>query len=429
MKKKLLTVIFAAVIGSLSFAQVLDKSGVQNGFYTGMGLPTGTPNSSERAGFRWYGFIDTIQARVDISKFTIDGMLAWGALTSWDGNGIAGFSFQNTDVKPEDFLHGNVDRGIIHSVRDGEGRRSSPYDKWDPHQDYGNNSYYLNFLWHPFKGFDVGIGTRLEWEVGPAPSYGEHTWEYGTHVHQGDLRDGNPGSVPVAGFLKYSNTYAQKAIALRYAYKDFIEVGFAIPSGADTNLFTTNFGIELTPVNFITAAFAYEGLFIHDSNLYTGATLRFSKSFMIDAYFAFNNIGSDFGDDGKWGTGVAVTLGFPKIGLSLRPEVGLTFYTNDDYTLSVYTGAKVNFDFLQRCHLGCWLSFAWGAEKESWHDDGSPYDDYFGGFIFNIRPEFAFDMTDKHTIAITTEFQSLTDYKRDVVDSLLIGVYWRFKTK
>ena len=122
-------------------------------------------------------------------------------------------------------------------------------------------------------------------------------------------------------------------------------------------------------------------------------------------------------------------LGFPKIGLYLRPEVGFTGYANSDYTLAVYTGAKLNFDFVKRCHLGCWVSFAWGAEKSSWHKEGSTYDDYFGGFIFNIRPEFAFDINANHTLAVTTEFQSLTDYKRDVVDSLLIGFYWRFKTK
>ena len=176
MKKKLMALLFAAVLGSMSFAQVLEKTGVQNNLWTGMGLPTGTPNSAERAGFRWYGLIDTIQARVDVYQFTIDGMLAWGALTEWTDTSISGFSFENTAKKPVDFLYENLGHTAV--ADPGKNRRSNAYDKNDRYQDYGNNSYYLNFLWHPFSGFDVGIGTRLEWDVGPAPSYGSYTWEY-----------------------------------------------------------------------------------------------------------------------------------------------------------------------------------------------------------------------------------------------------------
>lgn len=98
MKKKLMALLFAAVLGSMSFAQVLEKTGVQNYLWTGMGLPTGTPNSAERAGFRWYGLIDTIQARVDVYQFTIDGMLAWGALTNWTDTSISGFSDRKSVV-------------------------------------------------------------------------------------------------------------------------------------------------------------------------------------------------------------------------------------------------------------------------------------------------------------------------------------------
>ena len=36
MKKKLMALLFAAVLGSMSFAQVLEKTGVQNNLWTGM---------------------------------------------------------------------------------------------------------------------------------------------------------------------------------------------------------------------------------------------------------------------------------------------------------------------------------------------------------------------------------------------------------
>lgn len=421
MKKRLLALIFTAVCGFAGFAQVLDKPGVQNYLWTGMGLPTGTPNSSERNGFRWYGFIDTIQARVDISMFTIDGMLSWGALTEWTENDINDFTFINTHKNPSYFLHQGTAR-----VPD-TGRRSHAYNGG-----YVDDSYYLNFLIHAFSGFDFGMGTRLEWSVGPNPSYGAYEWEYKSHVHQGDLRDGAPGTVPVAGYLKYANTYAQKALAARYKYKDMFEIGFSIPSGFTTHAPATNIGVEITPIPFITAAFAYEGLFMSDSNLYTGATLRFTKNFVIDAYFAFDNLGNNYSNTGRWGSGAAILLSFPKISLSVRPEVGFTDYVNSDYTFALYTGGKLNFDITKACHLGCWVSFAWGAENSKWHDNTEVQyavtKDWNGGFIFNIRPEFSFDINSKHTISVTTEFQSITNYRRDIVDSLLFGFYWRYRS-
>ena len=53
--------------------------------------------------------------------------------------------------------------------------------------------------------------------------------------------------------------------------------------------------------------------------------------------------------------------------------------------------------------------------------------DYTGGFIFNIRPEFSYDLDSNNTLAVTTEFQALTNYKNEQIDSTLIGIYWRYK--
>ena len=139
MKKTAIALLFTFIIASAGFTQVLKTKGVENTLWTGMGVPTGTPNSSERDSFRWYGFIDTIQVRADISKFTIDGMLAWGALTSWDHNEISDFTFVNTAAKPIDFMHQD----------DANGRRSSAYNKGD--DSHGTDSYYLNFIFHPLK--------------------------------------------------------------------------------------------------------------------------------------------------------------------------------------------------------------------------------------------------------------------------------------
>ena len=87
--------IFAAAgfIAASVQAQVLQKTGVENTVWTGFGGPLG----SQRA--KYYGIIDTLQARVDVGIFTIDGMINWGALARWnDGdNTLDNFSIENTE--------------------------------------------------------------------------------------------------------------------------------------------------------------------------------------------------------------------------------------------------------------------------------------------------------------------------------------------
>ena len=78
-------VVFAAIAFlSLSavFAQVLPKSGVKNTLSTAFGLPYGESGDSNRDDVRLYGFFDTLQARVDISQFTMEGMLNWNIINN-----------------------------------------------------------------------------------------------------------------------------------------------------------------------------------------------------------------------------------------------------------------------------------------------------------------------------------------------------------
>ena len=61
---------------SLSFGQVMQEAGFENNVFTGFGTPL-CGNSA------YYGFVDTIQARLDVNQFTLEGMLNWGALAEW----------------------------------------------------------------------------------------------------------------------------------------------------------------------------------------------------------------------------------------------------------------------------------------------------------------------------------------------------------
>ena len=45
---------------------------------------------------------------------------------------------------------------------------------------------------------------------------------------------------------------------------------------------------------------------------------------------------------GRWGTGAAITLSISQIGLTLRPEVGFTFYNYADYSNAWYLGGRLD---------------------------------------------------------------------------------------
>ena len=270
-----------------------------------------------------------------------------------------------------------------------------------------------------------------------SPGEGGKRWDTSRHVKQGDMSPGVPGKdngYDVVGFIKYAANYTNKpSLGVRYRYKKFIEVGGVIPSGATTNAPVVNVALAIQPVDFIRVAASYEGLLQSGGNFYTGASLYFTKDFNIDAYLAITGIGTNNDDpNNKWGTGAALFWRIPQINLSFRPEIGLTEFGNTDYTFALYTGVRVQFDFAEKCHLGAWTSFAWGAENSTWHDKDSylyaTHKDWNGGFIFNIRPEFVFDITPRHSIAVTTEYQFLDPSNRTKRrDAVLVGFYWTYK--
>lgn len=402
MKKILLAAMAAFVLVTTASAQVLNKQGVQNTLWTGVGLPPATPGDDDRPGYRWLGLIDTVQARLDYNKFTMDGMLAWGALTSWRGHGISGFSLENTTWQQFTFMD--------------ENRKS--------------DSYYLNFVVHPFDGFDAGMGTELNWSVGPYPSTGGKTWAALAHVIQGDMTDGKnvQGGKAVMGSTRYAYNYAKKALGVRYRYEDILEAGFALPSEFNQDRPAANVGFKLHPIDLITAAFAYENLFVDGGNLYTGLTLDFSKEFYIDAYLAIDGIGYNDNDyRSLWGTGGAVFLKLPGVPVTIRPEIGFTFYNNSNFTNAWYTGGRAQWDISKKMHLGGWVSFAWGAKDKRWEDDAEKKN-WEGGYIFNLRPDFTFDVDNHNSVTFTTEFERVDHPDKSSDDKILFSLFWTYRS-
>lgn len=412
-----------AALGALVFsagilsAQMLDSSGVQNTLWTGFGVPMGQVNDGDRARFRFYGLIETLQVRLDVGKFTVEGMLNWGALTDWDGNQFAAFRFANTEITP--FYYTNyTDQG-----------------GWWTNGE--TKSYYVNFLFHPMKGFDLGMGTRLNWRIGPAPASLANYWEPLAHIVQGGLKDAVPGNADVSGYTYYANRYTSyyhgntnAALGARYVYNDFLEVGIAIPNGVTTAAPLFNAAFRIHPVDVFEASFAYEGIIQGDGNLYTGLSL-FLKNFTLDAYLAVDNIGGN-DNDGRIGTGAAITWQIPKVAIVIRPEAGFTFWENVNYTPAFYFGGRLDFTISSQFVLGAWTSCALGSADRYWYDDRNPAKgttkSYTGGFVFDIRPDFSVIINKNHSISVFVDYQNRVKYDNTVRDTWASGIFWTYRS-
>ena len=414
--KKILAVIFAGIFaGSVASAQVLSEAGVKNTLSTSFGQSYFNSNSKyDDDKLRFFGFIDTIQARVDVSKFVIDAMLNWGALTNIAaGKFTDDFTFVNTSKTP--FWYTNhYDGGSWWTNGDAE-------------------SYYVNFIFKPFDGFDMGMGTRLEWKVGPAPTFNGNLWEPFCHVVQGGLKDARPGQADVVGYTYYANNYTayyagqtKSALGIRYHYKDYFEIGGAIPSGVTTDKPVFNAGAKLHPLDFLTIAAAVDGIFRETGNIYTGVTVGF-KPFILDAYLGIDYKENNKENGGRWGTGAALTFNFSKIGLMLNPEAGFTFYTYSDYTMAFYGGIRVNWQFAEKFAFGGWSSLAFGSKDKTWEDRSSTKD-YWGGSVLDIRPDFTWTLDNHHSFTAFVDFQHRNNYAKETLNTWATGLYWTYKT-
>lgn len=405
MKKFLIAIAAGAILLSSASAQILKERSVQNTLYTGFGLPWEDDFDDGHGNFNWVGILDTLQVRLDRDWFTIDGGLTWGIPEmNWNGSGAV---FKNTPDTQFDFM--------------GENRKG-----------YAS---YVNFVVRPFKNFEAGVGTHLNWQVGPSPQSGGFPWMPLAHVLQGDFDEGAPDDKKahkVSGKFDYAYKWADTAIAARYtigfdnANKHYLQLGVAIPNNASTDHFFINAAAELKPIDLLTVAVAYkhQDKEMNGGNLYTGLKLDFTRNFNIEAWFGLNGIGiNKAGDtDGKkmWGTGAAVYIKFGKLPLWIKPEVGFSDYLYADYTAAFYTGGRIQWDITKALHLGAWTSFAWGAEDDKWPDD------YDGGFIWNIRPDFTFDINEHHSISAVFEYETTHLPNDDRYNRFCFGFYWKY---
>lgn len=402
MKKFLIAIAAGAILLTSASAQILKGRSVQNTLYTGFGLPFKDDGDDGHDSFNWVGLLDTLQVRLDWEWFTIDGGLTWGIPEmNWSGSSVV---FKNTVTTQFTFMGEESRKGYDH---------------------------YVNFVVRPFKNFEAGVGTHLNWQVGPSPQTGGFPWMPLAHVSQGDFVSGKPELNKVRGKFDYAYKWADTAIAARYtigfdsANAHYLQLGVAIPDGATSDHFFINAAAELKPIDLLTVAVTYKH---HDKengggNLYTGVKLDFMKNFNIEAWFGLDGIGikksGDVNGEKMWGTGVAVYIKFGDLPLWIKPEGGFSDYLYSDYTAAFYVGGRIQWDITKALHLGAWTSFAWGAEDDNW-------DDKNGGFIWNIRPDFTFDINERHSISAVFEYETTHLPNDDRYNRFCFGFYWKY---
>lgn len=443
MKKLLIASAAALFAAGVASAQVMKNPGVENTLYSGFGSPlVGDPV--------YYGFLDTLQARIDVGQFTLEGMLNWGAIANVDKEGnLDNFTFEITNRNPLGYHYGYAygDFKELNSFDAAKVGRSRFYNGYR-HGQTRTDNYYVNFLWHPIAGLDVGMGTKLNWQVGPAPRYGSWLWESNAHVRQGgfstayDDRHGTadtykftpdaPGSADVVGFVPYANKYAKTAIGVRYIHDgDFkFQVGGAIPSGTNTDSFRSNFGAQFQ-FDYFGLSVAYEGLFQKDGNFYAGAEFGV-KQFLFDVYFAWDSIDTD--DDKKadnyedmsFSAGATMTMHFDKVGISLIPESSINWFEKTDYTPAWYAGCTLLWNINEKFVMDVYSSFAIGSRDKRW-DNSEETEDWSTGNIFTIRPDIKIALTNNHSINayVNTEHRESFNGKSRWCWST--GAYWTYK--
>lgn len=406
MKKVVLGIAVALFVGAAASAQVLERAQIKNTLWTGFGNPFDGDTM-------FYGFTDIFQARFDQGKFTMDGMLNMGALANYENGGdVDNFEIGTTNLNPLALHYGRNTRGGNHTNTNNDG-----YDNAINSNNTITDAFYLNFVYHINRNFDFGMGTKLNWKVGPAPGYGDWVWGPNAHVRQGgfstayDDRSGSfypsstssdcagyykfkvdaPGTADVVGFIPYSNSYARRGLGVRYVSKGKMnfEAGAAIPNGFNTDDPAVNFGVKFAPVNWVSIGAVMEGAFEDAANFYAGSTIG-AKNFLLEVYLAMDSLFTKEKDDEAYGIGGAITFSVPNSKLSLRPEAGLNFFENDDYTFAWYAGAAlivpINKDFL----FNAYGSLAFGSKDKDWDDD-----DWNGGHIFTIRPSVKYKFSKK----------------------------------
>ena len=175
--KKILTVLSAVIFGTaVASAQVLSSQQMKNTAWIGFGAPIDGSAT-------FYGFTDTFQARFDRGNFTIEGMLNWSFLANYDNEGdVDNFVFGTSNGNPLSLKYGTRGSSSYYAgdktlSKDASAVATATGTILNNQANVSNtiqDSYYVNFIWHPKKNFDIGVGTKQRRKI--SYIYSLHTY-------------------------------------------------------------------------------------------------------------------------------------------------------------------------------------------------------------------------------------------------------------
>ena len=257
----------------------------------------------------------------------------------------------------------------------------------------------VNVVIQPMKGLDVGLGTNLNWTVGPGPSSGP-TWSAYNRPYYGGINtvNGIPFSgdpdYPLGGF-RVINHYAQKAFAVRYTYEKFFEVGFSLPVLQDVNNFNAGLGIKGNINDKFSIGFAYNGPFNAGENyLYLGASTTAVKGFTIGAYWNMLTDTSTTAKDGAQTIGALID--FEVKGFRIKPEGAITFQSDTDWAPAGYAGVDAYMSFTKEILGGINASFGIGSDLVK----NDPDNKEKAGGRLDVNPYVVWNINKKHIFSV-----------------------------
>ncbi len=327
MKKIIIVSILLVLAGSFAFTQEQDP-GFSNTLYANVGNGdiynvTGNP---DQVGFS--GFVNYFTANVTISGLTIAGDIAY-------------------------------------SVFDG-----------------GLNAYIIadnfNVVFNPIANFDIGVGTNLDWEVGPEPSYGPHYAAYEVPYYAGLTSLGIS-----RGYV--ANHFAADGVGIRYNIDDTFIVGAALNGGINAN--GVGIGVQANLSDNFSLGFAYNGgLGGGDNNFYIGSTIYTVDGLDIDLWANFDiDYASVFGG----------RIEFYKDNFRFIPEASITTFdksTNNE--MSIYAALIAEMSFSDEVLGGLNVSWGTGGDAISTNNVNE------SEARLNVAPHLVWNINDNNRLAI-----------------------------
>lgn len=283
----------------------------------------------------------------------------------------------------------------------------------------------VNVVIKPINDLDIGLGTNLNWEVGPGPSSGPQ-WSAYNRPYYGGINSDNgisfsdDSDYPQKGF-QVINYYAQKAFGIRYKYKNILEAGFSLPVLRDVNNFNAGLGIKGNIKDIVSIGFAYNGPFNAGENyIYLGATTTAVKGFTIGAYWNMLTDTSTTKKDGSQTVGALID--FEIKGFRIKPEGAITFQSDTDWAPAGYVGVDAYMSFTNDILGGINASFGIGSDRIK----NDPENKKAGGRL-DVNPYIVWNIDKKHVLSAGAHLTPVWWRNGDTSFAWEVPIAWKVK--